>query len=118
MNIHERLDMVRHEAGIGSLVEFRRRLMDAGARVSYGAVRNYHLVRQPPVRYLLQVLTAFPDVDPGWLLTGTLLPAHGEPRPGIDVRMRWALKYSEGSPSMREPGAATPGPGHPNRGGT
>lgn len=81
--ISARLEEVRHWHGIGSLSEFRRRLVESPTSngkpysISDSAVRNYQFgldpegtEREPPFSYLNRVCEVFPQVNPGWLLTG------------------------------------------------
>jgi transcriptional regulator with XRE-family HTH domain len=93
--ICERLEHVRDSRGL-TLKEFHERL---GGRefVSYSAVRNYELDRDPPVSYLLQVSRNF-AIRLEWLLTGDGARTEAE-QEGTDAASTGVLRLGRGMES-------------------
>jgi hypothetical protein len=73
--ISKRMEHVRKQVGNPSLKDFHRALVarrpgdEEPFRVSYAAVRNYHLYREPPVSYVARVAKVF-GASIEWLATG------------------------------------------------
>ena len=97
-----RLELVRERVQCATLRDFWREITkDAGYRVSYEAVRNYHNDRDPPVDYLVRVADVF-GVDLHWLATGRGAPWPADPSIGERAREAGAAGTIEFEQALRE----------------